>query len=110
VHILGDHQHRRPPSDGGQQLQGRQPHQRYGRSHPLTHPQRRAQRIPQTARQPIGFGQYRPQQLVQPGKRQVRLARDPRAGQYPHPALGRAPDGHPRQRRLPDPRVAEHQQ
>jgi hypothetical protein len=40
----------------------------------------------------------------------VRLARHTRAGQHPHPAIGCAPARHRRQRRLPDPRIAEHQQ
>jgi hypothetical protein len=52
----------------------------------------------------------RPQQLVPPRKRQMRLTRHTRAGQYPHPAAGRAAAGHLRQRRLPDPRIADYQQ
>jgi hypothetical protein len=61
VHVLGHYQHRRPPGPGGQQLQGRQPHQRQGRRRPLAHPQRRQQSVPQAARQPAGFWQHRPQ-------------------------------------------------
>ncbi len=110
VHVLGDHQHRRPLGPGGQHLQGRQPHQRQRRSRPVAQPQRGQQRIPLAARQPVGRGQHRPQQLVQPGKRKVRLPWHAGAGQYPHPAAGRAAAGHLRQCRLPDPGIAEYQQ
>ena len=110
MHVLGDNQDRRPPGPGSQQLQGRQPDQRQGRSLPAACPQGSEQRISLAARQHVGFSQHRPQQLVQPGKRQVRLAGDTRTGQYPHPAIGRAPAGDLRQRGLPDPRIAEHQQ
>jgi hypothetical protein len=110
VHVLGDHQDRRPPSSGRQQLQGRQPYQRHSWCHPVADPQGSEQRIALGAGQRVGFGQQRPQQLVQPGKGKVRLARDTCAGQHPHPAIGRAPGGHLRQRRLPYPGIAQHQQ
>jgi len=110
VHVLGDNQDRRPPGCGRQQLQDRQPHERHRRSHAAAHPQGGQQRIALAAEQPAGSGQHRVQQLVQPGKRHVRLHRDTRAGQHPHPAPGRAPDGQLRQRRLPHARIAEHQQ
>jgi hypothetical protein len=44
------------------------------------------QRFPLASRQPVGFGQHRPQQLMRAGERKARLVGDTRTGQRPHPA------------------------
>jgi hypothetical protein len=108
--ILGDHEQRRALGEAGEQLQRRQPHHGHGRSRPLGHPQGSQERVPLAARQAVRVGQHRPQQLVQPGERKLRLARHPRTGQYPYPSIGCAPRGGLHQSGLSDPRIAEHQQ
>ena len=108
MHVLGHREHRR--ARRAQQFQHRQPHHRKGRSRATGHPQRRQQSITLVRWQPGSPSQHRPQQLVQPGERQARLALGARAGQHPHPTISRLPDRCLRQRGLPDPWIAEHQQ